>query len=226
MKRILGLGVLLLWTLWPGVVAAQTAEPSATEPDESTAGVSAEASVETVAGETGEGLSDEELHDQLRALKAEMESAMNSLDLDAILERVDENVVFTTMNNDVVVGRDGVRGYFEKMMEGPEKVVDSVETKFVPEVLSILHGGDTAVSWGHTEDHYKLASGLELDISARWSGTMIRRDGRWVVASFHYSTNIFDNPVLSAQRRVLLGGGAVAALVCLALGFFLGRRRR
>lgn len=215
MKRILGLGVLLLWS---GVATAQTAAPPSTESDDATM-------TEAPATETDEGLTDDELHDQLRALKAEMETAMNSRDIDAILERVDESVVFTTMNNDVVVGRDGVRGYFDEMMTGTVKVVESVETKFVPEALSILHGGDTAVSWGHTEDHYRLASGLELDISARWSGTMIRQDGRWVVASFHYSTNIFDNPVLSAQRRVLLGGGAVAALLCLGLGFFLGRRR-
>lgn len=168
---------------------------------------------------------EDELHDQLRALRADMEAAMNSRDLDAILANVDENVVFTTMNNDVVVGRDAVADYFDKMMNGPDKVVDSVTASFVPEALSILHGGDTAISWGHTEDHYRLASGQELDISARWSGTMVRRDGRWVVASFHYSTNMFDNPVLSAQRRILLGGGTVVALVCLGLGFFLGRRR-
>lgn len=219
MKRILGLGMLLLWS---STATAQDVESPAIESGDS----SAEATADTAKGEPSEGLTDDELHDQLRALKAEMEAAMNSRDIEAILQRVDESVVFSTMNNDVVVGRDGVREYFDEMMTGPDKVVESVETKFVPEALSILHGGDTAVSWGHTEDHYKLASGLELDISARWSGTMIRRDGRWVVASFHYSTNIFDNPVLSAQRRVLMGGGVVVALVCLALGFFLGRRRR
>ena len=169
-----------------------------------------------------EPVTDEQLHDDLRQLRAEMEAALNSRDIDAILAHVDENVVFTTMNSDVVTGREGVRDYFDTMMTGPDKVVESVTAKFVPEALSILHGGDTAISWGHTEDHYQLASGQELDISARWSGTMVRRDGRWVVASFHYSTNMFDNPVLTSQRRLLLGGGAAAALVFAGLGFWLG----
>lgn len=166
----------------------------------------------------------DQLHDQLRALKATMEQALNTRDLDSLLANVDENVVFTTMNSDVVVGRQGVADYFRKMLEGPEAVVDSVTSEFVPEALSFLHGGDTAVSWGHTNDHYVLKSGPELDISARWSATMVHKDGQWLVANFHYSTNMFDNPVLTAQRRTLLIGGTVAAVLALVLGVVIGRR--
>jgi uncharacterized protein (TIGR02246 family) len=168
--------------------------------------------------------SDEQLHEGLRELKAAMEQALNARDLEAILARVDAQVVFTTMNGDVVTGRDGVRAYFERMLNGPNKVVKSVRVSFVPEALSILHGGDTAISWGSTDDHYELAAGQSFAIQARWSGTMIRREGRWLVANFHYSTNMFDNPVLQTQRRFLLLGGAVAGLVLAAIGFALGRR--
>lgn len=54
----------------------------------------------------------------------------------------------------------------------------------------------------------------------------MRPDGRWRIAQFHYSVNMLDNPVLAAQRKLLLGGGAAAALAALALGFALGRRGR
>lgn len=166
----------------------------------------------------------DQLHDELRALKATMEQALNTRDLDALLANVDENVVFTTMNGDVVVGRQGVADYFRKMLEGPDAVVDSVSSEFVPEALSFLHGGDTAVSWGFTNDHYVLKNGPELDISARWSATMVYQDGRWLVANFHYSTNMFDNPVLTAQRRTLLIGGGGAMVAALVVGLLLGRR--
>lgn len=170
--------------------------------------------------------SDDQLHQELRDLKAVMEEALNSRNLDVILANVDERVVFTTMNGDVVTGRDSVRTYFDKMMNGPGKVVESVKASFVPEALSILHGGDVAISWGHTDDQYELATGQSLAIAARWSATMVRRDNKWLIANFHYSTNMFDNPVLSAQRKLLIGGGVAAALVLGVVGFLLGRRRR
>lgn len=169
---------------------------------------------------------DEQLHQELRDLKAVMEGALNSRNIDVILANVDERVVFTTMNGDVVTGRDSVRAYFDKMMNGPAKVVESVRASFVPEALSILHGGDMAISWGHTADQYELATGTSLAISARWSATMVRRDNKWLIANFHYSTNMFDNPVLSAQRKLLIGSGVAGALVFGVVGFLLGRRRR
>ncbi len=170
--------------------------------------------------------SDDQLHQELRDLKAAMEAALNSRNIDAILANVDEQVVFTTMNGDVVTGREGVRAYFDKMMNGAAKVVESVRASFVPEALSILHGGDMAISWGHTADQYELTTGQSLAIEARWSATMVRRDGRWLIANFHYSTNMFDNPVLSAQRKLLIGGGVAGALVLGVVGFLFGRRRR
>ncbi|MCC6245032.1 MAG: SgcJ/EcaC family oxidoreductase [Gemmatimonadaceae bacterium] len=170
--------------------------------------------------------SDSQLHQELRDLKKVMEEALNSRNVDAMLAHVDEQVVFTTMNGDVVTGRDGVRAYFDKMMNGPAKVVESVRASFIPDTLSILRGGDVAISWGRTDDHYELSTGQSLAVAARWSATMVRRDGRWLIANFHYSTNMFDNPVLSAQRTLLIGSGVGGALVLGLVGFLYGRRRR
>lgn len=168
----------------------------------------------------------EAIHDELRALRSTMETALNERDLDTLVANVDPDVVFTTMNGDVARGRDEVRKYYEQMMVGPDKVVESVETHFKSDALSILYGDSLAIAYGPTEDHYVLADGSAFDIEARWSATLIRRQGRWLVASFHYSTNMFDNPVLRTTRtmliRFLIGGVLVAGL----LGFFLGRRRR
>jgi len=171
------------------------------------------------------GPTDEQLHQELRDLKAAMEAALNGRDIDALLTHVDERVVFTTMNGDVVTGHAGVRAYFDKMMNGPGKIVESIQASFLPDTLSILHGGNVAVSWGRTADHYELASGQRLAIEARWSATMVRRDGRWLIANFHYSTNMFDNPVLAAQRKLLIGAGVIGALLLGVAGFLLGRRR-
>jgi uncharacterized protein (TIGR02246 family) len=170
--------------------------------------------------------SEAEAHEGLRELQRVMETALNSGDIDAILANVDDRVIFTTMNGDVARGKDGIRQYFERMMKGPDKVVDSVKTDFEPDDLSILHGPDTAIAFGHTNDRYELTNGSSFDIQARWSGTMLRRDGKWIVGSFHYSTNVFDNPILNAQRRLFTWGGIALVAIAAAVAFWLGRRQR
>lgn len=168
--------------------------------------------------------SDAELHQGLRGLQATMEKALNARDIDTIIANVDERVVFTTMNGDVVRGHDGIRNYFARMMEGPDKVVESVTSHFEADDLSVLHGKGMAIAFGHTDDHYVLTDGESFDIQARWSGTLLHEGSKWRIASFHYSTNVFDNPVLTMQRNTLLGLSAVAVVVIGLVAFFVGRR--
>lgn len=182
------------------------------------------------AQDTPAALTDDQLHDELRAVRADMERALNERDLDGLLKHLDEQVVFTTMNSDVARGPAAIKAYFQKMLEGPGAVVQTVTSRFEADDLSILHDRATAIAFGHTDDHYTLTDGSSFDVKARWSTTLLRKAGAWKIASFHYSTNVFDNPILTAQRRVLLIGGgvvaAVAALVACLVGFKLGKSRR
>jgi len=174
------------------------------------------------------GTTVEAQHEGLRKLQATMETALNSRDIDAILANVDEKVVFTTMNGDVARGRDAIREYFRKMMDGPDKVVESVTSDFIPDDLSILLDDHTAIATGKSDDHYILADGKKFAINGRWTAVLVRKEGRWLVSAFHYSANIFDNPILLLQRRMLLmylGGGAlVLAIVAFFVGRNMGRR--
>ena len=169
---------------------------------------------------------DEALHQQLRDLRDRMQTALNQRDLNSLLDNVTDNVVFTTMNGDRVIGKEGIRQYFDTMLNGPNPLVRSVTTQFEVEALSHLYNGDTAVAFGHSNDHYELGNGQTINVSPQWSATLIRHEQRWLIANFHYSANIFDNPVLNAQRQWLLGGAATAALAAALLGFWLGRRQR
>lgn len=167
----------------------------------------------------------EQLHQELRVLKATMEKALNEMDIETVIANVTEDVVFTTMNGDVARGRDGIRKYFETMMKGPDPRVISVRAKFKADDLSHLYGNYLATSFGSSKDHYTLAGGESFVVDARWSGTMVRREGRWLIANFHYSTNMFDNPVLDAQRKVMLLVAAGIAGVLMLIAFFVGRAR-
>ena len=54
--------------------------------------------------------------------------------------------------------------------------------------------------------------------------TAVKKDGKWLIANFHASANLFDNPVLwIAVRRTALWVGGGAAAVGLLLGLVVGR---
>lgn len=172
----------------------------------------------------------EEIHNDLRAIKAAMEKGLNERNVEGLLEHVTENVLFTTMNGDVARGKNGIRDYFKTMMEGPGKIVDKVTTRFEPDDLSLLFGDDTAIAFGKSDDRYELTTGQAFDIQARWTATMVRQDGRWLIAAFHYSANVFDNPILNGQRKLLtqvgLGGAAVVFVLAFLFGRAIGRRSK
>lgn len=172
---------------------------------------------------------DESVHNALRQLKATMEKALNERDVNAIVANVDPNVVFTTMNGDVCRGPAQIRAYFHKMLEAPGHIVKDVKVSFEVDELTTLYGGDTGVAYGSSKDHYVLTNGDTFDIQGRWTGTMVKNGDRWVIAAFHYSANVFDNPILDRYKKVMTwvaaGAGAVALILGLLIGMMLGRRR-
>lgn len=169
---------------------------------------------------------DEATHNALRQLKATMEKALNERDLNAIVANVDPNVVFTTMNGDVCRGPEQIRAYFDKMLNAPGHIVKEVKVSFEVDQLTTLYGGDTGVAYGSSKDHYELTDGKTFDINGRWTCTMVKNGDRWVIAAFHYSANVFDNPILARYKAAIWQAGIGAAVLALIIGFLLGRRMR
>jgi uncharacterized protein (TIGR02246 family) len=169
---------------------------------------------------------DEATHNALRQLKTTMETALNARDLDTIVRNVDPNVVFTTMNGDVCRGPEQIRAYFARMLTAPGHIVKDVKVAFEVDQVTTLYGGDTGVAYGSSRDHYDLMDGKTFDIRGRWTCTMVKNGDRWVVAAFHYSANVFDNPILDRYKTAIWQTGAAAAAVALVLGLLLGRMLR
>ena len=172
---------------------------------------------------------DEATHNALRQLKTTMEKALNARDLETIVANVHPSVVFTTMNGDVCRGPQQIRAYFDKMLNAPGHVVKDVKVSFEVDQLTTLYGGDTGVAYGSSKDHYELTDGRKLDIDGRWTCTMVKEGDRWVIGAFHYSANVFDNPILDEYKKGIPMAGGAAGAAALIIGFLLGRmlaRRR
>jgi uncharacterized protein (TIGR02246 family) len=169
--------------------------------------------------------SDEATHNELRALRDGLLDAINKGDVERQLTYFHPNAVVTWHNAEVSRGREGIHKYMSRMLEGPDKVVESFSADVNVDELTILYGGDTGISFGSAVEHFKMANGRSLDLPARWSATLVKEDGKWLIASLHASDNLFDNPLLGMARRMVWMAGVGALVVGLALGFLLGRRR-
>jgi ketosteroid isomerase-like protein len=165
-------------------------------------------------------------HNELRAFRDGLIEAMNKGDLERELTFFHPNTVVTWHNAEVSRGRDGVRAYLRRMLSGPHPVVASYRADVLVDELSILYGGDIAISFGSAREHFKMADGRSLDLPARWSATLVKVGDRWLIASLHASDNLFDNPLLAIARRTVYWTAGIALLAGLAGGLVLGRRRR
>lgn len=169
-------------------------------------------------------------HDELRALRDDMVDAVNKGDVDRLLSHLTPDVVVTFQNAEVARGRDGVRQYYEKMTKGPGALVAEYSTAVTVDELTKLFGDDTGIAVGASKDHFKLSSGTELDVEGRWTATMVKQDGKWYVAAFHASSNMFDNPILYKMKVTAYIIGVFGLVMGLTLGagvaVAFGRRRK
>jgi ketosteroid isomerase-like protein len=169
-------------------------------------------------------------HGELRALRDRLLDAFNRNDLDALLKDVHPNAVLTWQNGEVSRGHDGIRAYYARMMSGPNRIVESVRATADVDELTILYGDRTGLAFGNLGEDFRLTDGTDFHLDNRWTATVVKDGGRWVVAGLHVSANVFDNPIQRiAMRRVALWAGGAALVAGLLLGVvgtrLAGRRR-
>ncbi len=66
---------------------------------------------------------------------------------------------------------------------GPNAVVHEMTFAVNVDELSALYGGDTAIAWGSVVENFKLAGGLSFESHDRWSATLVKEEGKWLIAS-------------------------------------------
>ena len=206
MKRCIVLLAVFSCVIWPALVATKIEAADS-------ALVTAPAAKE----------SETAAHEELRAMRKGMVDAIQKGDIDKLLTYLDPDVVVTWQNGEVSRKPEGVRAYYDRMMNGPQRVVQSVTIDPTVDELTHLYG-DTGVAYGSSKDDFKLTDGKDLNLVTRWTATVVKKEGTWKVAAFHASVDMFDNAVLRlAIARTAWWVGGIAAIVGLILGFIFAR---
>ncbi len=170
---------------------------------------------------------DDQAHQELLAVRKGLIDAYNRQDIEGVLSFCTKDVIVTWQNGEVSEGREGVRAYYQKMMEGDHRIVESLTADPTVDGVAVIYNDDTAISRGVMNDRYRLRDGSQFALNSRWSAALVKSDGQWRIASFHASTNTFDNAVLrlAAKQSMLWAGGAGLLLGAVA-GVVGGRMLR
>jgi ketosteroid isomerase-like protein len=153
------------------------------------------------------------VHNELRALRDELLQGFEKKDIDKMVSHFTDDVVITVQNAETLRGHEEVRAFHERMSGGDKPRVELLNSDFEVDDLSIIHGGDTAIAFGKMDDHFQLRAGMAFDLHSRWTATLVKQAEQWKLATFHISTNMFDNGVSRQQTKwasVKTGGVALA----------------
>lgn len=160
-------------------------------------------------------------HNELRTLRLEIIDAITKGDIEGVLGHVHPDVVVTWQNSEVCRGRNGLKEFFERM---GKKSFKGYKVPPTPDELTILHGGDTGISFGEVVAEYRLL-GKSYELKSRWTATLVKVDGKWQLAAYHLSMNVLDNPILTTARQGLYLGAAIALVIGILIGRMFTRRR-
>lgn len=164
-----------------------------------------------------------ETHDELRALRDRMFAAYEARDMNTLLNDVADDVVITWQNGERNLGHEEFLAFYDRMVNGDNPVVKDMSSQFDVDDLSLLYGDDTAVAYGTLRDTFALTDGSEFTLDSKWTATVVNENDAWKVASFHVSSNIFDNPILGFAQSWLAKAAIGGGIIGLVIGLILGR---
>jgi ketosteroid isomerase-like protein len=174
---------------------------------------------------------DHAIHEELRGVLRQVVTAINTGQYDQMLPYLTETVEATSITQEVMSSRADVSKYFQEWF-GPAGYMRKMTMKLEADGLTELSPDKTwGLARGKALEHYEAKDGDLFDFDTRWTAIMLRGDdGKWRLRAIHFGTSQLDNPVLTKVKRTLIRDGIIAAisslLVGLALGWWLGRRRR
>jgi len=176
------------------------------------------------------GAEEDPRHDELRAMRDGLVEAMNKADIDGMLKFCHPQIVYTPQDGTLLEGPQAIRDYSNKMLNGPGHIVEKLTVHPVVDRLTTFYGDDTGVASGNSEDEFKLTDGRNFKLKSRWTASVVREDGKWLITSLHISSNVFDNPLLDLVKgfvmKAAIGGFALGVVLTGIIAWLMRKRSK
>lgn len=155
---------------------------------------------------------------ELIELRERMERAFEANDVEALINQLAPDAIITWQNGNRNVGAEEFRQFYQKMIGGEGSIVKEIKTTAETDGATRFYGDSTAIAHGDIKEDFVFRDGDEFTLESKWTATLVKTEGRWQVASYHVSTDAFNNPMLSTAKRYLITFATVGAV----FGFLAG----
>lgn len=149
----------------------------------------------------------------------EIEAGINDQDIERMVAQMTPDATVTWLNGEVSRGHDEIRAYYQRMVKGPERILN----KYTTAAKLGAHArffGEIAVADGTMRDSFFPVARKPFQLSSNWTSTSANINGAWKVVSLHLSANVFNNDLLDEAKsaaKLAAAGGALGGLVLAGL---------
>ena len=157
----------------------------------------------------------------------EIEAGINEQNIERMVAQMTPDATVTWLNGEVSRGHNEIRVYYQRMVKGPERILN----KYTTAAKLGAHArffGEIAVADGTMQDAFFPVTRKPFKLSSNWSSTSAKINGEWKVVSLHLSANVFNNDLLDEAKsaaKLTAAGGVLGGLVLAGL-FCWWRMRR
>ena len=166
----------------------------------------------------------EQERSRLRQMLTDIEQALNDKQMQPILELLEDDAVVIFLNGHVARGPEGINAYFENIFSGSEAILKDYQTRADVGAPARFYG-DIAVADGSTEDTFFFIDGSDMTVTTYWSAVLKHSGGDWKVVNLHFSSNLFDNPLMSAFESKMMFLIGASFLIGALIVFLLMRKK-
>jgi uncharacterized protein (TIGR02246 family) len=157
----------------------------------------------------------------------EIEAGINDQNVERMVAQMTPDATVTWLNGEVSRGHDQIHAYYQRMVKGPDRILD----KYTTAAKIGAHArffGDVAVADGTMRDSFFPVSRKPFQLDSNWTSTSVKQDGQWKVASLHLSANVFTNDLIQEAKDAALKAGIAGSVAGLLLGLLIAwlRKRR
>jgi len=157
----------------------------------------------------------------------EVEAGINAQDVERMVAQMAPDTTVTWLNGEVSRGHDEIRAYYQRMVSGPERILEKYTTVAkIGEHARFF--GDVAVADGTMVDTFIPVARKPFELKSNWTSTSAKINGEWKIVSMHLSSNVFTNNLMDEAKsavKMAAIGGALGGLILSGLVFWWRARK-
>jgi ketosteroid isomerase-like protein len=141
--------------------------------------------------------------------------ALNTRDFSKIDPYLHPQFTITTVDNQVFHTTSEFEKYWDQQFS---TTIENIQMQLQGETIRTFLSPGIDVAQGAAITTFSFQDGKSADMALRWTAVLQKLGDKWVIQSLHFSSNLLDNPVLSAAQK----SNKILAIVAGLGGFFLG----